>query len=231
MILIPPGHRRLAILTVAALVFWTGCAQTTPPAQSPGTLRIYLARHGKTDWNAQGRTQGHLDIPLNATGREQAAALRDTLNGVPLDGVYSSTLTRSRDTAQIARPDARIVSLDSLREQHRGKFQGSLASDPELVRRERDPNDTLDGGESLNQLTDRVRAALDQIRREHPSGSVLIVGHNVTNRMILRVLLDLTIEQATAIRQANNELYLIELDAGGRPRLWKLIPETNLGEL
>ena len=49
--------------------------------------------------------------------------------------------------------------------------------------------------------------------------------------MILRAILNLTLQQAISIRQANDELYLIELDAGSAPRLWKLITEANLGDL
>jgi broad specificity phosphatase PhoE len=101
----------------------------------------------------------------------------------------------------------------------------------EFTKRSRDPNDDLDGGESLNQFYERVRAAIVDIRRQYRSGAILIVGHGYTNQMILRAIFDLTIEQAISIRQANDELYLIELDSGNAPRLWKLITEANLSDL
>jgi len=63
------------------------------------TLRVYLARHGQTDWNAAHRMQGQTDIELNATGRQQAELLRERVADIPLDHVYSSTLRRSRETA------------------------------------------------------------------------------------------------------------------------------------
>ena len=223
--------RRAAIRFLGAFLVACGLAATTTPAQAPQTLRIYLARHGETEWNAQGRLQGQSDIPLNARGREQAALLGETLKGIPIDAVYSSTLSRSRDTARIAGVHAPLKSLDGLREQNRGRFQGMPNTDPEFVRRANDPNDTLDGGESLNQLTERARVTLAQIRKEHPSGSVLIVGHTVTNQMILRVLLTLPVDEAAAIHQANDELYLIELGPGSDPRLWKLVRGKNLGDL
>jgi broad specificity phosphatase PhoE len=81
----------------------------------------------------------------------------------------------------------------------------------------------------LNQFYERVRTTIEFIRSQHSSGAILIVAHAITNQMILRAILNLTLEQAISIRQANDEL--IELDAGNAPRLWKLITETNLGDL
>ncbi len=202
------------------------------------TLRIYLARHGETDWNRDHRLQGDTDIPLNSTGRQQAAKLAERLKGVHLDAVYSSTLSRSRDTAEIVRGEVPLNSLAGLRERRIGKFEGKYLDkriDPETAqeypRRSRDPDDELDGGESLNQFYDRVRTTFEEIRRQHRSGAILIVAHAITNQMILRAVFGLTLEQTTSIRQANDELYMIELDTGNPPRLWKLITEANLGDL
>jgi broad specificity phosphatase PhoE len=152
--------------------------------------------------------------------------------------VYSSTLRRSRDTAEIAHGGAPVKSLAGLNERNVGKFEGrwlDRTKDPETVqeypKRSRDPDDELDGGESWNQFYARVRAAYSEIRSRHSSGTILIVAHAGTNQMILREILGLSLERSLAIKQANDELYLIELDAANRPRLWKLIAETNLGEL
>jgi 2,3-bisphosphoglycerate-dependent phosphoglycerate mutase len=206
-------------------------------AQSEATLRIYLARHGETDWNAELRLQGRTDTPLNSTGRQQAAKLAERLKGIRLDAVYSSTLSRSVETAAIVRGGAPVKSLAGLNERNHGKFEGKKVdgSDPvteqEWRQRRRNPDDELDGGESLNQFYERVRATFAAIRSQHSSGTILIVGHSLTNQMILRALLGLTMQKATSIRQSNDELYLIELDLGNPPRLWKLITEANLGDL
>ena len=205
--------------------------------QSAGGFRIYLARHGQTDWNVERRLQGGTDTPLNTTGRLQAAKLTERVKGVRLDAAYSSTLSRSRETAEIARGGAPLKSLTGLSERRVGKFEGKRVdgSDPatvqEFQKRSQDPQDELDGGESLNQFFERVRATIGAIRSQHGSGAILIVGHGGTNRMILRALFGLTAEQASSIEQANDELYLIELDAANPPRLWKMITETNLGDL
>lgn len=222
---------RLALPIFLALLILPGTS-VAPQAQANGSLRFYIARHGESDWNVQHKLQGWTDRPLDETGRRQAAALAESLKGIPLDAIYSSTLSRSRDTAQIvAGKTMTVKSLDGLRERNYGHFQGGSDTAPEYVRRMNDWNDRLDDGESLNQLLGRARESLAQIRREHPSGNVLIVSHRITNQMILRALLDFTPEQTVKITQDNDEVYLVELDRGAKPRLWKLIREKNLGDL
>lgn len=225
--------------TLAVMMFVPvlGCRQAPEEPPSVDTLRIYLARHGQTDWNAERRLQGHTDIELNETGRRQAAELAARLDGVELDAIYSSQLRRSRDTAQVVAGGRKVVSLAELNEQMLGEFEGAYLDgrDSEAVtefeRRSADPNDTMSGGESIEQHLARVSSALEQIRGRHPSGRILIVGHGGTNAQILRALLGLSFEEAGGISQANSELYLIELSPDRDTRLWKLIPPENLDEL
>lgn len=92
---------------------------------------ILLIRHGETAWNAVKRLQGHLDIPLNAEGERQAAALGRALQDEALDAIFSSDLQRARQTAQaIAAPRGMIVQTDrGLRERCYGAFEGMLYSE------------------------------------------------------------------------------------------------------
>jgi broad specificity phosphatase PhoE len=222
---------RKAVVLVVALLTIPG-ARVAPDAQANGSLRLYIARHGQTDWNVQHRLQGWTDRPLDETGRRQAVELAETLKGIRLDAIYSSTLSRSRATAQtVAGGTMTVKSLDGVRERNYGHFQGGSDTAPEYLRRAEDWADRLDDGESLNQLLARTRESLAQIRREHPAGNVLIVAHRITNQMLLRALLDLTPDQTVKIVQDNDEVYLVELDPGAKPRLWKLIRPKNLGDL
>jgi probable phosphoglycerate mutase len=87
---------------------------------------ILLIRHGETAWNAERRLQGHLDIPLNAHGQRQAAALGQALVHEPLDAIIASDLKRARQTAEaIAAPRGMTVAIDAdLRERCFGAFEG-----------------------------------------------------------------------------------------------------------
>ena len=197
--------------------------------QSPSVLRIYLARHGQTDWNADHRLQGATDTVLNGAGREQAAKLAERLRGLKMDAVYSSTLRRSVETANTVRGSVPLEALAGLNERRLGMFEGRRvdATDPvaarEYARRSQEPDDTLDGGESLTQFFDRVRATVMAIRSQRPSGTILIVGHGGTNQMIVRALLGLSAQQAQSFEQANDDLYAIDLGPGSPARLWKWI--------
>jgi 2,3-bisphosphoglycerate-dependent phosphoglycerate mutase len=224
------GTLRLASLVVLVLLH----AATASPED---VLRIYVARHGQTDWNVARRLQGGTDVPLNETGRRQAAELADRLAGVRLDRIYSSALQRSRQTAEALHGRAPIEPLPGLNEQSLGAFEGlyldgrDLQREAEYERRSLDPEDCLDGGESATQHFARVQAAVQAIRSRHAAGDLLIVGHGGTNAMVLRALLGLTAEQASAIEQANDELYMVELRTSQPPAVWKRIPADRLKDL
>lgn len=90
-------------------------------------MKIYLARHGQTDWNLEMRAQGREDIPLNATGRAQAKEMRSNIESLEFDAVYSSPLKRAAETAGIAVGDRYDINYhDLLRERSFGDFEGKV---------------------------------------------------------------------------------------------------------
>ena len=194
--------------------------------QDDHVLRLYLARHGETEWNRDRRLQGSADIPLNETGRRQAVRLAQQIRGLHFDAVYSSELRRSRETATLVHGAAPLVALAGLNERRLGAFEGH-PSDAEYERRRQDPNDTLDGGESWSQFDARIHRTLEALLRRHGSGAILIVGHGGTNQMIVRALFDLSPERTASFQQANDELYVCEISSGTATRFWKLIDPTR----
>jgi broad specificity phosphatase PhoE len=155
--------------------------------------RIYLARHGETNDNLEPlRFQGFRDTPLNDTGRRQAVELAERVADMGIVSLWSSDLSRARETAEIVGAHLGLkVRLDPrLREANRGEWEGRLFRD---VKRE-DPERfaawmragswRFPGGESLRDQQDRVEAALEEIQG---SGELpgLVVCHGGSIRVML----------------------------------------------
>ncbi|MBP7565641.1 MAG: histidine phosphatase family protein [Burkholderiaceae bacterium] len=149
--------------------------------------RIIAVRHGETAWNVDTRIQGHLDIPLNDTGRWQAQRLAAALADEPLAAIYASDLGRAHATAQAVATAAGLPVLaePALRERAFGRFEGQTFAEIEarwpedaLRWRRRDPDFTPpEGGESLITFRDRIVAAAHAIAARHPGEQIMLVGH------------------------------------------------------
>jgi probable phosphoglycerate mutase len=148
--------------------------------------RVYVVRHGETEWNSMGRQQGHLDSPLTDLGIRQAHLLAKGLAKKKIDILYSSDMGRAVLTAEII---AAMLSLPvhteaRLRERNLGILQGLTKEEfeeryPEAARLfdARDPDYVLPGGESLRQSFDRCVSCAEEIARENEGRNVLIVAH------------------------------------------------------
>ena len=148
---------------------------------------ILLVRHGETDWNRDRRVQGHTDVPLNETGREQARALADELAGESLAAVYSSDLARALETATIVAEPRSLDGHDApaLREKHFGTWEG--LTDAEVLTRFPDAHATGWGdGETTEEMADRVLAAVREIGTQNRGRCVLVVTHGGPMRAVLR---------------------------------------------
>jgi broad specificity phosphatase PhoE len=145
---------------------------------------ILLARHGETDWNSERRWQGHADRPLNDVGREQARGLAGTLAGREIDVVYSSDLARAHETALIVAEQLGLhVEADAgLREVDVGDWAGRLLTeieeaDPEGFERWQQGHKAWNGGESYEEMGERVVATVLRLAARHPAQTVLVVTH------------------------------------------------------
>ena len=96
-------------------------------------MKLILIRHGRTDWNVQGRVQGRTDIPLDETGLRQAAAVARRLSGIRLNAIYTSPLRRAHDTAKAvaAFHDCDIYVSEKLTEINFGAWEGKTGSELE----------------------------------------------------------------------------------------------------
>lgn len=136
--------------------------------------QVYLARHGQTAYNLEGRFQGQLPVPLDDTGRAQAAELAERAAGYAFKALWCSTLLRAQETAEIVAAriglgpmqDARLMETDAGDWTDRS-FSDVQAQAPELFAKfiVGDPGFAFPGGESFAQQEERVIAALDGIER------------------------------------------------------------------
>lgn len=148
--------------------------------------RLILIRHGETAWNRVARIQGHTDIPLSPLGLSQAERLAQALADEPLAAIYSSDLSRARQTAEaVASLQQLPVRLDAgLRERAFGRFEGlswdEIAEghpDDASRWRRREPDFEVGGGESLNAFSARCLAAAARAAAAHRGQAIALVAH------------------------------------------------------
>lgn len=176
--------------------------------------RLCLVRHGQTDWNLEGRYHGQSDVPLNEHGRSQAQVLAHFLQGQPFTAIYTSDLSRAKETAEII---AKVIQLPvilepRLREIDQGEWEGQLVETIKAryveLWNERivDPTNVRPpGGETVGEVAERVYTALDDIADIYPVGQVLICSHGLALATVLCKVQNVPIGQAYTMIPENTE--------------------------
>lgn len=177
--------------------------------------RILAIRHGETAWNQGGRLQGHLDIPLNDTGREQARRLARALAARDdrIDLVVSSDLGRALETARAVASavGAPLVADAGLRERSFGVFEGSTFADvtaqqPEQAERwrRREPDwSAPGGGESLLQIKERVAQVVRRLAAENMGKQIALFTHGGVLDVLYREATGLGLQDARTWQLGN----------------------------
>lgn len=156
---------------------------------------LLFIRHGETDWNRRQCFQGQIDVPLNGNGLEQARRLGARLAAEPHDLLFSSDLSRARQTAApvAAAWALQPVLVPSLREQKFGEWEGlDFATIQQRYAQlwplwlEQDADFAVPGGESLNQFHARVWAAVKELATQHAGQRLAIVTHGGVLDMLWR---------------------------------------------
>jgi broad specificity phosphatase PhoE len=187
-------------------------------------LKLILVRHGQTVWNESGRFQGISDIALSAEGRQQALSLAKSLKDISLAEIYTSPLTRARETAGIVSQyqHCEVRVEEGLKELNQGELEGLTAQDlrdkypaffekwtqePSLIR--------LPQGESLKDLQDRAWASVGRILKRHSEGNVMLVAHSFVNRVILCRVLSMSLNDFRCMRQDAGATNILEFTGRG----------------
>jgi probable phosphoglycerate mutase len=196
--------------------------------------RLIVWRHGNTDWNASRRVQGQTDVPLNATGRQQAADAAQLLLTMRPDAIVASDLRRAADTAAaLAALTGQTITYDKrLRERYFGNWQGLTMA--EVAERYPEGHDRWTHGrevggevESLADLGRRVFEALsDAAALAPPGGTVVIATHGAAARQGIGHLLGWPQEQLRTLRALQN-CHWVEL-TDDRDRGWQ-VAAYNVG--
>ena len=198
---------------------------------------MYCIRHGESTYNAQGRVQGHLNIPLSELGRRQAAALAEVCRGWGGEAIFCSPLRRARETAE---PIAAALALPvrdepGLIEIKVGVFQGHSRDEldhvfPEEYARWRsgDPDYAMPGGESRRALMQRGRVVLESIA-QGDYGRVIVVSHGAILAAAFKSLLEIPAQRHPFMLE-NASISRLEID-GAVVRLHSLNEVGHLKEV
>ncbi|MBN1941392.1 MAG: histidine phosphatase family protein [Candidatus Diapherotrites archaeon] len=177
-------------------------------------MKLFFARHGQSNHNAQNRFSGHGNAKLTALGKKQAQAVGKRLSKKSIQVIFHSDLSRARDTARIIakhiRPKPVLIETKALREMDMGIFEGKKAGSlPERLAaiekkwRKNYFRTRLPKGENFYDVTRRAKPVLKEIFKSDYK-NVLIVSHGGTTRVLLKLVLGLTEIEATEIEVENN---------------------------
>lgn len=145
-------------------------------------VKLFMVRHGRTDWNEQGLAQGWTDIPLNKVGVEEAKLLAENLalnfDSTKIDVCLCSTLKRAKQTAQILVKNEKIKYDEMLKERRFGSFEGKkIIFDDIKLLWDYKLNYSENGVESLRECLQRAAKVLKQIKKNYDGKTVLLVTH------------------------------------------------------
>jgi len=189
---------------------------------------LRIARHGETTWNAQGRYQGRLDVPLSPLGRAQARALAEALSDKDIGAIISSPLLRCVETAMpLAELIGVTVQTDPLLTEiahgtWQGRYRDEIArSEPELYRAWREHPEAVrfEGGESLRDVEVRWQRFVTGFE---PHSNTLIVTHDIVARIALLERTGRSIQTLRDVRSLNGAYaeFAVERDR------WRLLAES-----
>lgn len=191
-----------------------------------GMTEIYVVRHGETDWNKQGRLQGQEDIPLNERGRAQALACGGALEKTRFQRIYTSPLSRARETAEkIARFQACPVTEEAgLLERDYGALSGLTLPQREAFAATGQP----DGMEPWESLARRALSALNRCAdAAGEGGRALLVSHGAWINALLAVLSDHAIGTGKTVLK-NTCVSILRREGGA----WRILSYNELpGEM
>nr|WP_312577627.1 histidine phosphatase family protein [Sedimentibacter sp.] len=184
--------------------------------------KIYITRHGETEWNKQGRFQGSLNSELTDKGLLAAELLSEAIENIDLDFIIASPLKRAYQTAEIVRgmKNIEIVADAGLQEINLGEFEGMKYDEiknlkGDILRKiEEDPfTNRYPNGENLIEFYNRIEKTFKHIIKEYKGKNILVVAHGGTIKAIECCYKNKKIERDWIGNVVNNcSLSCVEID-------------------
>ena len=176
-------------------------------------MKIYVARHGETEWNARNKICGRTDLPLTARGMEQARELAEIMAHKELDLIISSPMIRARQTAAAVSEvtGLPVYTDERLIEQDFGDFEGMDRGTPEYLANKRQFAFHYPNGESQMQVAHRVYSFLEELKERYPEQNILLTCHGGVCRVIRTYFEDMTNEEYFLFSEENANARVYEL--------------------
>ena len=176
-------------------------------------MKLYVARHGETAWNAENKICGRTDLPLTDRGIRQAKALAENMAGIPIDRIIASPMIRAQQTAAAVsevlgiavQTDARLI------EQNFGIFEGKDRKDPGYLANKRMFAYRYPGGESQMDVAYRVYGLIEELKGKYPDESILLVCHGGVCRSVRTYFEDMTNDEYFYFSEENANARMYEL--------------------
>jgi broad specificity phosphatase PhoE len=183
-------------------------------------MRLYLIRHGRTDWNDERRIMGVGPVPLNEEGRSTVRRLAEALAGDRIPVIYTSTVARAMETAEILAEvwGARVVPEPGLNEspfeRWVGKRYSELSEDPDFRLYSTKPSEAAFSlNEGMRDIHERALGAVERITRETDGGKAAAVSHSDVIKPVVAHLLGMDLDSMHRLSIANASATLVVPDS------------------
>ncbi len=186
--------------------------------------RLYLVRHGETEWNKAKRTQGSTDTHLTSSGMWQAERVAERLEKEKISFLYSSDLKRAYCTARAVgdRLGLEVITSPDFREMNLGKWEGKTIEDIKnefqevyTTWRSRPHEAVIPGGEKLVMVQERALKGVYGIVKRHPGEKIALVSHGILIKTLVFGLLDIDLVFFRRIRIDNGAVSIIDFKEEG----------------
>ena len=189
-------------------------------------MLIYMIRHGRTDWNDQRRIMGREQVPLNTEGREMVEAVAGRLAGEGISAVYTGTLARTVETAEILAAAWGAILINEPRldesayEGWVGKKYTELKGDPDFdLYGTRPTSSNFSSGEGMTGIQERALEAVARIAEEAHGAKTALVSHADVIKPVITHYLGMDLDTMHRLAVANASVTLLDLAYPGEPRI------------